>query len=316
MDNNEADADAFRRSVHERSTTTPPVFTFFTTFQVDPVALGVIVALAAGYTVGLVLARRAGVKWPLLRTLAFFGLGLGSYAWVSFGFLGAYSTELRWAFTTRIALLLFAVPGLIALGQPVELARAALSGWPLRVIDRVMNSWLVKLLGNAMFAGLLALSAFLIFLTPFALLLRQSPFAESLITVLVPLVGLIMVLPIIGLSVVRTSLFITVEFLFAFVELVMDAIPGILLRLNDSVLDGARAVAVGMPSWFPNPLHDQHLSGDFLWFIAEIADIPVLIILFMRWIRVDRGEAKQMDDLTDDEMEALTREHLRGYHGQ
>lgn len=287
--------------------------TFFTTFQLDPVALGLIVVLGVGYLVGIVLAKRADVKWPPLRTLAFFALGLGSYAWVSFGFLGAYSTELRWAFTTRIALLLFAVPGLIALGRPVELARAVMSGWPLRAIDAVLNSWPVKLLGNAMFAGLLALVAFLVFLTPFALVLRQSPVAESLITVIVPVVGLIMVLPIIGSTVVRTSLFITVEFLFAFVELVMDAIPGILLRLNEHVLDGARAVAVGMPSWFPNPLHDQHLSGDFLWFIAEIADIPVLIILFMRWIRVDRGEAKQMDELTDEEMEALTQEHLRGY---
>jgi len=287
--------------------------TFLTTFQLEPVALTLIAILAAAYITGLVVVRRKGTHWPLLRTLAFFGLGLGSYAWVSFGFLGAYSTELRWAFTTRIALLLFAVPGLIALGQPADLAHTALGGRSQRIFDRVLNSWPFKLLGNAMFAGFLALAAFLIFLTPYALVLRESPFAEALISVLVPLVGLIMVLPIIGQHVVRTSLFITVEFLFAFVELVMDAIPGILLRLNDAVLDGARTVATGMPSWFPNPLHDQHLSGDFLWFIAEIADVPVLIILFMRWIRVDRGEAKVMDELTDEEMEALTQEHLRGY---
>jgi hypothetical protein len=31
----------------------------------------------------------------------------------------------------------------------------------------------------------------------------------------------------------RTSFFITVEFLLVFVELVVDAIPGILLRLNN-----------------------------------------------------------------------------------
>ena len=110
---------------------------------------------------------------------------------------------------------------------------------------------------------------------------------------------------------VRTSLFITAEFMLAFVELVMDAIPGILLRLNDSVLDRAPAITGTLQSWFPTPLHDQHLSGDFLWFIAEVADIPVLIILFLRWIRTDRHEARKMDELSDDEMDALTRAHLR-----
>jgi len=252
----------------------------------------------------------------VLPTLGFYFLGLGSYAWVAFGFLGAYSTEIRWAFTTRIALLLFAVPGLIALGRPIELARAALSGAPLRVVERILRSWPVKLLGNAVFAPLLALGAFMVFLTPFAYVLRASPTAEMLITVFVPLAGLLMVLPIMGSSVVRTSLFITAEFLLAFVELVMDAIPGILLRLNGAVLDGATAVSTAVPGWFPNPLHDQHLSGDFLWFIAEIADVPVLIILFMRWIRSDHHEATAMDALSDEEMDALTQQHLRGYQQQ
>ena len=298
------------------STTTPPVFTFLTTVQFDPVALVVIVVFGGLYALGIRFAHRAGVRWPLLPTLGFYLLGLGAYAWVSFGFLGAYSTELRWAFTTRIALLLFAVPGLLALGRPIELTRVALSGAPLRVVDRILNSWPIKLFGNAVFAPLLALAAFMVFLTPFAYVLRASPTAEAMITVLVPIAGLLMVLPIMGHSIVRTSLFITAEFLLAFVELVMDAIPGILLRLNESVLDGARTITGVVPGWFPNALHDQHLSGDFLWFIAEIADVPVLIILFMRWIRTDKHEAKAMDDLSDEEMEALTKQHLRGYHQQ
>jgi putative membrane protein len=271
------------------------------------------VVLGGLFAVGLVSVRRAGGHWPILRTLGFYFLGLGSYAWVSFGFLGAYSDELRWAFTTRIALLLFAVPALISIGQPIDMLRAALRGRALRVADRILASWPIRLLGNAIVAPLLALFAFLIFLTPYALPLRTSPMSEDIITIAVPLIGLLMVAPIVGHTVVRTSLFITAEFLIAFVELVMDAIPGILLRLNGSVLDGARAVAVNVPTWFPHPLRDQHLSGDFLWFIAEAADVPVLIILFMRWIRTDRNEAKALDELSDEEMEALTQAHLRGY---
>jgi putative membrane protein len=109
----------------------------------------------------------------------------------------------------------------------------------------------------------------------------------------------------------RTSFYITVEFLLVFAELVMDAIPGILLRLNNHILDGLGTIAGAVPLWFPSAYHDQHLSGDFLWFIAEIADVPVLILLFIRWSRIDRHEAKELDDLSDEEMAALTREHLR-----
>lgn len=274
-------------------------------------ASAVIVVASLAYLGGILLARRAGVRWQWWPTVGFFALGLGSYAWVSFGFLGAYSTELRWAFSTRIALLLFAVPSLLCLGRPVELARVALSGLPLRIMERVLASWPVRLIGNAVFAPLAAIAAFMVFLTPFAATLREAPGWEAFITVGVPAIGLLMALPIVDHSLTRTSLFITAEFMLAFVELVMDAIPGILLRLNDAVLDHAPAITGTLPSWFPNPLHDQHLSGDFLWFIAEIADVPVLIILFLRWTRSDRKEAKQLDELSDEEMEALTQEHLR-----
>jgi putative membrane protein len=90
----------------------------------------------------------------------------------------------------------------------------------------------------------------------------------------------------------------------------LDAIPRLLLRLNDGVLDRAPAIVGRMPFWFPTPLHDQHLSGDLLWFIAEVADVPILALLFVRWMHLDRREGKRMDDLTDEEVAELTRAYL------
>ncbi len=270
-----------------------------------------IVVAGALYGTGVALLQRRSVAWPIRRTLGFLLLGLGSFAVVNLGFLGVYSPELRWAFTTRIALLLFAVPGLLSLGAPITLARLVLSGAPLSVMDAVLRSWPVRLVGNAVFAPIFALAAFSVFLTPLAGSLRESPLAGAILTVAVPVIGLLMVLPIVEHTTQRTSFFITVEFLLVFVELVLDAIPAILMRLNDSVLDRVGPVLGQVPGWFPNPLHDQHLAGDFLWFIAEFADVPILILLFIRWSKIDRREAKSLDDLTDEQMEALTREHLR-----
>lgn len=270
-----------------------------------------LVVAAVLYLAGVARLHRRGHHWPARLTAAYLLLGLGSYAVVSFGFLGAESVNLRWAFTTRIALLLFVVPGLISIGRPVALARVALSGDGRQRTDRFMRSWPVRLFGNAIFAPVFACVVFLVFLTPVAAILRDSTWSQWSISILTPLCGLLLVLPIAAHSVFRTGFFVTVEFLLAFVALILDAIPGLLLRLNDAVLDHAPAIAGQLPAWFPNPLHDQHLSGDFLWFIAEVADVPVLVILFIRWMRLDRHEGKRMDDMTDEQMEELTRQHLQ-----
>lgn len=281
----------------------------------NPVAATVVVLAATAYLIGIRYARKGGAHWPVTRTVGFFVLGLGSYSAVEFGFLWVYSADLRWAFSTRIALLLFVVPALVTAGRPVTLARLAVRGLPQEILERILASRLIKVVGNAMFAPFFALVAFSIFLTPVSGILRENPTAQALIGIIVPFLGLVMVLPITELTTQKTSFFIAAEFLLAFVELIVDAIPGILLRLNDGILDAVPAATGGTPPWFPTALHDQHLSGDLLWLIAELADIPILILLFVRWSRVDKRDATSADELSDEEMDALTQAHLRAFGG-
>lgn len=170
---------------------------------------------------------------------------------------------------------------------------------------------LVRLFGNAVFATIFIAVVFCVFLTPLAWTLRGTPWIAAVLGVAVPLLGLAMVVPLFALTAAHTGLFITIEFLLAFVELLIDSIPGILLRLTDALVDHAPTIA-GAASWWPTPLHDQHLAGDFLWFIAEVADVPVLVILMIRWMRSDRRDAAGVDDLPDEEYDALVQEHLRG----
>ncbi|HEY5230076.1 MAG TPA: cytochrome c oxidase assembly protein [Galbitalea sp.] len=263
------------------------------------------------YAVGVIAIRRKGEPWSGWFVAAFYLLGIGSFLAVTLGFLGVYSHDLRWAFSTRTALLLFVSPALLALGRPVRLARRTLGARGVARIDRFMSSRVIKFLGNAVVEPFVTVLIFAIFLTPIAGMLRLSPVGQAAITVLIPAIGLLLVLPLIEYSERRTAFFVTVEFLLAFVALIIDAIPGILVRLSGTVLDGLGMVAGAHPAWYPSPLRDQQLSGDLLWFIAELADVPVLIILFVRWTRVDRKEAKSYDDLSDDEMDALTRDHLK-----
>lgn len=291
---------------------------FFATWRLDPVALAAAVVAAALYLSGIIRARRRGVAWPLRFTLAYFGLGLGSFAVVEFGFLGAYSHDLRWAFTTRIALLLFAVPAFISAGRPIGLLRASLGESGVTRLERALTTRAIKLFGNAIFATIFSALVFCLFLTPVAWVLRGTPALSAAMGIVIPLLGLVMVLPIVENAAGRTSLFITVEFLLAFVELVIDAVPGIVLRLNDAILDHAPIIGPAVASaanWWPNPVHDQHLAGDALWFIAEIADVPILVLLFVRWTRSEKREEKKFDDLTDEQLDELTRQHLANPRG-
>jgi len=296
----------------------PSIPVFLATWGLDPVALAAIVVAAAFYLGGIIRARRRGVAWPVRFTLAFFGLGLGIFAVVEFGFLGVYSHELRWAFTTRIALLLFAVPACLSAGRPVGLMRVSLGGSGIARLERALTTRVIRLFGNAIFATIFSALVFCLFLTPVAWVLRGTPALSAAMGIVIPLLGLVMVLPIVENAAGRTSLFITVEFLLAFVELVIDAVPGIVLRLNDAILDHAPLIGpavAGAAGWWPNPVHDQHLAGDLLWFIAEIADVPILVLLFVRWTRSEKREEKKFDDLTDEQLDELTRQHLANLRG-
>jgi len=292
----------------------PSIGEFFTTWSFDLVSLLVLLATATGYLTLLVMLKKRGQSWPAWRIAAFFVLGLGAYAFVEFGFFGTYRFDLRWAFTTRIALLLYAVPLLLSLGRPLELARAARTDEGRVRFDKFLESWPIRTVSNAIFAPIFALAFFMLFITPFAATMRLSHGWQNGITIGAFLLGQLMLFPMLLKREHRSEIFMVAEFLLAFVELMLDAIPGVVLSISNTVLDGATRVSTApanLPTWFPTALNDQHFSGNLLWMIAEGADIPILVLLFIRWGHQDKKTAKSVDDLTDEEFEALAKQHLK-----
>ncbi len=265
-----------------------------------------VAAVAYGWWV--IGAARRGTRWPWWRTLAF-ALALGLFVVLQFGIVGVYDQQLRWAFVLRAALLFFAVPAFAALAAPVPLLRTGGPARLARAADAAMGSRPVRLLGNAIVAPVVALVLFGVLLTPLSSVVRGSEGWAVALTAGLPVLGFALLAPLSEPGVLRSSTFVTAEFLLAFVELVLDAVPGIVLRITNHVLDGSVVTVTGRP-WSPSPLQDQHLAGELLWFIAEVADVPVLIALFVRWQRTDRREARDVDALTDEQVEAMTRAHL------
>ncbi len=139
----------------------------------------------------------------------------------------------------------------------------------------------------------------LLFLTPLPPEVRAHAMALAAAQVLLPLLGLLAVLPIATGEEPASSTTMAIGFLIAFVELIADALPGILLRLHATVIGGAATLA-SVPSWLPSPLRDQQLSGDVLWFLGEAIDLPFLAWLVIRWIRADQREAAEVDARLDE----------------
>lgn len=288
----------------------PTLSIFLGTWSLDLWALGFLLAVGTLYLWGLRRASRAGIRWQPWRIAAFYVLGLGSYAAVSFGFLGTYSPELRWVFSIRIALLLFVVPAGLALGLPLGLAKVAMRRGRLRAFLSAVARKPVRLFSNSAVAPVLGLVVLSMMLTPLAGITRMSPLFEGLLGMAIPLLGLLMVLPMVEEKTQVSTALIMVQFVFAFIELLADAIPGLLMRLSPTVFDGVATLGGAEPVWFPSALADQQLAGDWLWFIAEIMDLPILILLVVRMAKSDKGERKILDELTDQQMDELNDAHL------
>jgi cytochrome c oxidase assembly factor CtaG len=269
-----------------------------TQWRLGVVPLLVVVALLSAYGFGVRSARRRGHHWPTWRTVLFAGLGVGSYAVTTLGFLGVYSPYLRWAFAAQAALLLLVVPALVALGRPVELARKALGDNGSARLDRVLRSRPLRVLSHPVGGPALLLALLLLFLTPLPPEVRSHAAALAAAQVLLPLLGLMAVLPVASGEEPASTTTMAIGFLIAFVELIADALPGILLRLHSTVIGGAASLS-SLPTWRPSPLRDQQLSGDVLWFLGEAIDLPFLAWLVIRWIRADQREAAVVDARLD-----------------
>jgi cytochrome c oxidase assembly factor CtaG len=51
-------------------------------------------------------------------------------------------------------------------------------------------------------------------------------------------------------------------------------------------------------------MHDQRIAGAVLWCVAEVIDVPFLVIVFRRWQRADARDAARVDAVLEAERSA------------
>jgi cytochrome c oxidase assembly factor CtaG len=278
----------------------PGAAVLFSQWSWQPLMLAGAVVLACWYVPA---ARRAPTRWPL-RRYAVFGLGLLLLVWTSCGFLSAYLDSMYWVWTTQVLALWLLIPGVLLAGQPVQLALAT-SG-PRGPVGRFLDTGVARFLSNPLVGpALVPVLSFVLFFGPVPAWAVTHTWFGWLLQPALVLLGALMLLPLLGIGDESNALAVALTLALGSFELVLDAIPGIVLRLSRSPVSGYFDHRVLHP-WSRPHLADQQTAGAVLWVVAELIDLPFLLLVFRRWLRADARDAAEVDAVLDAEYLART----------
>ncbi|MBO1755132.1 cytochrome c oxidase assembly protein [Allobranchiibius sp. CTAmp26] len=258
---------------------------------------GVVAALvlAAPYLAMVGLAARRGERWAWWRTAVYLVAGVGSLIYVTCGPIGAYRTSLLWCFGGQVGVVASVTPLALAIGDPVGLVRRVRPDAVAVLQGRVARVLMFPLLASV----LAAVSIVLVFFTGYAQWAITSGIGEFVLLVHLLAVGVLVVLPLLTEELLPGWATAPVRALFAFVDGLLDAIPGILVMTASSLL------VPDFPGW-GTPAHagfskslDQKFTGGALLGVAEAIGVPLLAAVFVQWMRSDAVEAAQVDARLD-----------------
>lgn len=280
----------------------PPVAAdLLTQWQIDPVTLAVTLIVGVGYLRARRRGRAQGIAWPLRHDL-FVAVGLAVAVWTSCGFLQVRSDQLMWVWTTQQLLLLLVIPVIVLAGQPVALLRR--SAPDRSVTLRVLDSRPVRILGHPLVGPLLVpIIAALLFFGGLGAFALQSAAAGWAVHLLLLGVGALVALPLIDRDDSRSAMAVALALGVGMIELLLDAFPGAALTFDPHLT--LSHFAIDHPAWAPPVLDDQHTAGAILWAVAEILDLPFLVLVTTRWMRKDAAEAAAIDADLDAQDAAL-----------
>ena len=269
-----------------------------TSWVVSPFGTGLALLLTASYAAGLVRLHRRGQPVPRLRPITFYVLGVGSLVLATDGGLAASRGTSFVAAAAQSAVLAAVTPVGIALGDPVGLARRALGPGPTRGLDRLVSSRGARVVMFPLFASVVATALhLLLFTTPWLAAsvthgcVREATYAVLLVS------GLAFVLPLLTDELVPAWCTAGVLVLIAFVDGLLDAVPGVVVMASPTLL-GARVATYFAAD---DPLWQQRLGGGAMFGVAEVVGLPILAATVLAWVRSDAREAAIVDARLDRE---------------
>lgn len=277
----------------------------FTQWRPDTVAVVTAVTVLVWYLGGVLRLRRAGVPWPVLRTLSFVAGVLVTFFMMCSGVM-TYGPTMFSVHMISHMVLTMVTPILLALGMPFTLALRALpaSG---RDAPWGAREWLLLFLQSRYFRflthpvvafALYVSTLYLYYLTPLFEASQEDHVAHMLVQLHFLLVGCLFFFVVLGLDPMPRKVPVPARMVMLVASMPFHAFFAITILTMPTVLAQTWYDSLGL-SWVPDRLADQRLGGGVAWVFAELPSLAVLAVLFVQWYRSDEREARARERRID-----------------
>lgn len=261
--------------------------------------LAVIIVVGGLYLYGVRRLHARGDKWPVGRTVAFVGLGLGSAVIATQSALGTYDTVLLSVHMAQHMILSMLTPLAMALGAPVTLALRTLPPNPRKWLLSVLHSRVAKVLCFPLIGfTLFVLSPWALYFSGWYDATLRSTALHDLLHVHFIVVGSLFFWPLLGLDPVPGRVIYPFRLMLTFLTLPFHAFLGITIMSANKLIAEDWYTSFGR-SWPPSPLRDQYIAGGLLWGSGDIIGIVFFAVLFVQWVKQSMREAKREDRRLD-----------------
>lgn len=281
----------------------PSVGAFFSQWSLAPLPFVVTVWVVGLYLAGVLVLRRRGDRWPVGRTLAFVGVGMGSFYLATASGLAAYDTTLLSVHMVQHMVLSMVVPLALALGAPITLALRTLPAGPRRWLLAVLHSRAATVLSFAPLAFVLyVVSPWALYFTGWYDASLSSTYVHEVMHLHLVAVGALFFWPLMGIDPLPGRVGYPFRVLLTVLTLPFHAFLGVTIMGQEQLIGESHYAALRegrMASWLPSMADDQHLAGGILWGSGDLIGLVFFGVLFTQWVRSSMREAEREDRRLD-----------------
>ena len=274
-----------------------------TEWQLAPVPLVVTVWAAGLYLLGVRALHARGDRWPVGRTVAFVGVGMGAFYLATSSGLAAYDTTLLSVHMVQHMVLSMVVPLFLALGAPVTLALRTLPPRPRRWLLAVLHSRFARVLSfPPLTFGLYVISPWALYFSGWYRASLEHVWVHEAMHVHLVVVGALFFWPLMGVDPVPGRVSYPFRVALTVGTLPFHAFLGITIMGQSTLLGGdwyPRLHDGPMGAWLPDAASDQNLAGGILWASGDLIGLSFFVVLFVQWVRQSMAEAKREDRRLD-----------------
>ena len=269
------------------------------TFDLVPL-VGLVLALCL-YLRGVLRLRARGDAWPVMRTVNFCVLGLGTIGFALFSGLGTYDLSLFGAHMVQHMLLSMVATVFLALGAPVTLALRTLPRRPRGLLLALLHSRVAKVVTFPLIPWLLFVgSPFALYFSGWYPATLAHPLLHQLVHVHFLVVGSMFFWPMLGIDPIPGRVSHPARMLMLAATLPFHAFLGVaIMSVPDS---GAGLIArdhyLALHS-VADAVFQQQVAGGLLWSSGDIIGLMFLIIVLTQWMRASDREAVREDRRLD-----------------